>query len=298
MNWKHYIKLQIVHHQNINLLADKQWTGFRFSQSTIDLIKQINKNKLSPDEETRLLQFAVEAALSSFYKVNQYYAFDKKAIDSLLGIYRVLVMEIKEKDYAFIDFDELADVHYSRLQNWLIQNYPQAVLIYPADKAAIHPVACAEYNAITQLAALGINEQNLKEPILDIGCGKEHRLVTYLKTKGYEAWGIDREAEPNSNILKKSWFEYEYGNLRWGTIISHLSFTNHFRHHHLKSSGDHVRYAKTFIAILKSLQVGGKFHYAPDLPFIELFLDDSQYQITKLEIEQTNFYASSIERIY
>lgn len=251
-----------------------------------------------PDEETGLLQFTVEAALSSFYKVNQYYAFDKKATDSLLAVYQVLLREIKEKNYGYIEVDELAEAHYSRLQKWLLQNHPEAVLIYPADQTALLPVACAEYSATTQVAALGINEQVLKEPILDLGCGKKHHLITYLKNIGYDAYGIDREAEPNSNIFNIGWFDYEYGSMRWGTIISHLSFTNHFRHHHFKSGSDHIRYAQSFITILRSLQAGGKFYYAPDLPFIEIFLDSSQYQVTKKRIEHTAFQASCIERIF
>jgi hypothetical protein len=49
--------------------------------------------------------------------------------------------------------------------------------------------------------------------------------------------------------------------------------------------------------ILKSLKIGGRFHYAPDLPFIELYLDKQQYKIEKYEIGDFDFKTTVIKRL-
>jgi hypothetical protein len=64
-----------------------------------------------------------------------------------------------------------------------------------------------------------------------------------------------------------------------GTITSNLGFSNHFNHHHLRKDGHFIEYAKTFMDILNSLKIGGSFYYAPDLPFIEKYLDRVKYRI-------------------
>jgi hypothetical protein len=48
---------------------------------------------------------------------------------------------------------------------------------------------------------------------------------------------------------------------------------------------------------LKSLKPGGSLHYAPDLPFIEFYLDKKQYQIEKHEIGQLDFKTTVIIRL-
>jgi hypothetical protein len=63
-----------------------------------------------------------------------------------------------------------------------------------------------------------------------------------------------------------------------GTITSNLGFSNHFNHHHLRKDGHFIEYAKTFMDILNSLKIGGSFYYAPDLPFIEKYLDRSKFK--------------------
>lgn len=62
---------------------------------------------------------------------------------------------------------------------------------------------------------------------------------------------------------------------KWGTIVSNLGFSNHFNHHNLREDGNFIKYAKTYMNILYSLKPGECFHYAPDLPFIEKYLDEN-----------------------
>jgi len=49
--------------------------------------------------------------------------------------------------------------------------------------------------------------------------------------------------------------------------------------------------------ILNALKVGGNFHYAPDLPFIEQYLDKDKYQLTKRSIGNYNLCSTKIIRM-
>jgi len=59
---------------------------------------------------------------------------------------------------------------------------------------------------------------------------------------------------------------------------------------------DYVSYAKKYMEILHSLKFGGYFYYAPDLPFIEQFLDDKEFQINNFEIENLEYESTIIKR--
>ncbi|MPM45924.1 hypothetical protein SDC9_92616 [bioreactor metagenome] len=48
--------------------------------------------------------------------------------------------------------------------------------------------------------------------------------------------------------------------------------------------------------ILQSLKIGGSFHYAPDLPFIEKFLDNKCFTITKYDVDKNDFKATVVKR--
>jgi len=90
--------------------------------------------------------------------------------------------------------------------------------------------------------------------------------------------------------------KYDYGNEKWGTIVSNLGFSNHFLHHNSREDGNHIGYGKTYMNILKSLKAGGCFHYAPDLSFIEKYLDNKQFDLRKYDINEYHFRTSIIKR--
>ncbi len=57
--------------------------------------------------------------------------------------------------------------------------------------------------------------------------------------------------------------EYAYEELHWRTVISHMSFTNHFNYV-IKNDGEKTGlYMRTFREILRSLLPPGRFIYAP-----------------------------------
>ncbi len=138
---------------------------------------------------------------------------------------------------------------------------------------------CALYRPETQLSVLSLDTESLKEPILDLGCGREAKLFTYLNERNRRVVGVDRFVEPSSNRLRVDWFELPLGAPIWGTIIAHQSVSLHFLHHHLRQNPVAMEYARLMMRLLASLKVGGRLIYAPSLPFFEPLLDDREFQV-------------------
>jgi hypothetical protein len=65
----------------------------------------------------------------------------------------------------------------------------------------------------------------------------------------------------------------------WGTVIAHQSFALHFLYAHLRSTSRASRFATKYMEILYSLKRGGRFFYAPGLPFIEQHLPNSRFRV-------------------
>ena len=74
-------------------------------------------------------------------------------------------------------------------------------------------------------------------------------------------------------------------------------FSNHFNHHNLREDGNYIGYGRTYMNILNSLKVDGCFHYAPDLPFIEKYLDNNQFDLRKYEINEFDFKTTVIRKM-
>ena len=160
----------------------------------------------------------------------------------------------------------------------------------------IEPVACSEYSAALQLGILAIDPESLMQPVLDVGCRKEGNLVKFLEKQGIEVCGIDRFSFEATNLFTCDWLEFDFGRSKWGTIISNLGFSNHFNHHHLREDGHYIAYAKAYMDILHGLKPGGSFYYAPDLPFIEKYLDKEQFQVSSHAVEGVDYYASVVKK--
>lgn len=231
---------------------------------------------LTDEQLTILADYATQKSLEEFCRINQYYTFDPKATDELKGIYIQLFSAIKQQGGPDAASPQ---THYENLRQWLLKTNPFAGVIYPDMDQELEPAHCHEYSAGLQLEILRLDISTLMEPILDIGCGKLGNLVQYLRGRGFEAYGIDRFAVEKPYLIRSGWFEYDYGVSRWGTVISHLGFTNHFVHHHLRKNGDYLKYAAIYMKILASLRPGGRFYYAPSLPFIEQWLDKGRFSV-------------------
>ena len=285
------IDKQIEFNQGKNLFLDKPEL-FRFISDTVHAISIMNE--LNSNAENFLVDYATDKVLEEFCRVNQYYSFDTKSKQDLRKIYADLFTKLRSKTGPT---EEISKKHFQNLKNWLVKYNPFAEKIYSNTDQFVEPAACSEYSPGLQTEILRIDMERLMPPVLDIGCGKQGKLVHYLDSKGSDVCGIDRFSFSSGNLKTADWLEYDYGIKKWGTIISNMGFSNHFKHHHLREDGNYIKYGRTYMNILNSLKVGGCFHYAPDLPFIEKYLDNSQFDLTKHEIQGYDFMTTIIKRL-
>lgn len=265
---------------------------FKFGKETAEAIT--NMSVLTAESKHSLIDYAAEKAIEEFYRVNQYYAFNLKAKDNLRKIYAELFESFEHKTNSI---ENISKKHYKKLRTWLKENNPFAEELYSNGKEIVNPVACSEYSPELQIDILQIDISHLMHPVLDIGCGMNGHLVKYIKNLGIEVYGIDRFRFSTSSLITADWLEYDYGKEKWGTIVSNLGFSNHFNHHNLREDGNYIAYGKAYMNILKALKVNGCFHYAPDLPFIEEYLDSSQFVLRKHEINEYNFKTTILKKL-
>ena len=280
---------QIDFNRNKNII-NSDLGQFKFTNQIRSLVKtQTFKSNIHKEN---IINFLTNQVMQEFCRVNQYYSFDSLAIKKLKGIYVDLWESLNESHIMSIEMK-----HYKNLKQWLIESNKFVKNIYSNKQNCVIPVACTEYSPELQIQLLQIDLNCLKEPILDIGCGKKGNLVNYFKERGLDSFGIDRFVISEANFNNTDWLKYEYGIEKWGTIISNLGFSNHFNHHHLRVDGNYVEYAKKYMEILKALKVGGKIYYAPSLSFIEPYLDKSEFFIEQKTIDQYAITVSIITKL-
>jgi hypothetical protein len=285
------IDKQIEFNKGKNIFLDES-ALFKFLDDTVNAIS--NLDSLDYNSETILIDYATDKVLGEFCRVNQYYSFNSESKLELRSIYVDLFASIRQKKSLP---GSISAVHYQRLKDWLLKYNSFAGKVYAKAESIVETVPCSEYSPKLQLEILHIDANCLLLPVLDVGCGKQAKLVSYLEQQGIEVCGIDRFPFASGNLQTADWLEYNYGIRKWGTIISHLGFSNHFKHHNLRDDGDYIGYAKAFMNILNSLKVGGSFHYAPNLPFIEKYLDPVQYLLAEYEIEGSDFKSTVVKRL-
>jgi hypothetical protein len=163
--------------------------------------------------------------------------------------------------------------------------------------ALAQPV-CSEYRAELQLKVLAIEVPRLVEPILDLGCGEGAHLVRYLRRLGLSAWGLDRLATPAEAVRQGDWLDDDapLQPQSWGTVISHMAFSNHFQHQHLRRDGTAATYASRYMKVLEALRPGGRFFYAPSLPFFEALLPQQRYRVMRRPVAGTAMEATEVLR--
>ncbi|MBN2193010.1 MAG: class I SAM-dependent methyltransferase [Polyangiaceae bacterium] len=152
------------------------------------------------------------------------------------------------------------------------------------ETVALSDTIASEYSVALQFEVLGLDSLTLRSPVLDVGCGTSALLVHHLRNLGFEAYGLERSPTQAPFVRVGDWLQTDFGANRWGTVIAHLSFTNHFVLHHGTSEETAGEYAQTYLRLLHSLVPGGSFHYAPGVPFIESFLPAEEYSVTRREI--------------
>jgi hypothetical protein len=265
---------------------------FQFTDEIQNTISNVNNLTSLPKQF--IVNYLTDKSVRAFCRVNQYYSFDSKTKSALMDIYSDLFDAIQTRKFTI---DNLSKLHYENLKMLLQKSNPFAIKLFNDSTANVHAIPCSEYRAELQINILQININRLTQPVLDIGCGSEAHLVNHFKNNEIEAYGIDRFNFSDKNLINSDWLEYSYGEKKWGTIVSNLGFSNHFNHHNLREDGNYLQYAKTYKSILNSLKIGGQFHYAPDLPFIEKLLDNNHFYIKKYNINELNFKTTVIKRL-
>lgn len=286
------IDKQFEFNQGKNLFYHGILNSLRFSPETLNAIEKIEF--IDSDSENLLVDYLTNRAIQELCKINQYYTFDKQAQLNLRNLYVDLFANLKKSKSSI---DSITEKHYDNLIKWLQDTNSFAEKIYTSKGEMIESVACSEYSPDLQMEILQIDIDRIMEPVLDIGCGKQGSLVLCLRQKDIEAYGFDRFAYDTPVLSNSDWFEYTFEKDKWGTITSNLGFSNHFQHHHFRNDCNFIDYAKKYMDILSSLKIGGCFHYAPDLPFVEQYLDKDKYQLTKRSIGDYEFKSVKIKRL-
>jgi len=286
------IDKQIEFNKGKNLFLDKREKSLEFIKDTILSFKEIDN--INEKQEESLIDYAANKALEEFYRINQYYYFDEEAKSELKSIYAELIVMAKSR---LLKPEKIAENHYNNLEKWLLKNNSFAKEVYKNRSEQLEAVVCSQYSYQLQLEILNLDFRDIKEPILDIGCGQNARLINYLRSLKYDAFGIDRSEFDKPYLLNADWLKYDYGTYKWGTIVSNLGFSNHFVHNHLRNDSKAEDYAKTYMRILNSLKIGGSFHYAPGLEFIENYLDKNNFRLNKINLSNSTISTSIVERI-
>ena len=286
------IENQLAFNAGKNLLHEGAISSLVFTPETLAAIERFGEIDITT--ENLLIDYLTDKVLQEFCRVNQYYSFDKQNRKDLRDIYIDLFSRIRNTETTL---ELTAKIHYENLKKWLLKANSFAGKMYTPKDELVEPVACHEYSAELQLTIFQIDTDKIAGPVLDIGCGKQGNLVKHLRRSGIAAYGCDRFAESSPFLSSQDWFEFVYGRDKWGTITSNLGFSNHFNHNHLRNDGRFIEYAKTYMDILNSLKIGGSFHYAPGLPFIEKYLDQSKFRVEMQKIGNSEVKSVRIMRL-
>jgi hypothetical protein len=127
-----------------------------------------------------------------------------------------------------------------------------------------------------------VNAIELRQPILDLGCGMETTLVDKLILRGLEVFGLDQYHSTRTNIFCGNWLEFDFQQREWGTIFSHMAFSNHFNRAVVSASNIKL-FASKLNEILYSLAQGGSFVFSPSIQEIERLISSNDFFIEKYE---------------
>ncbi|MHB1293773.1 MAG: methyltransferase domain-containing protein [Anaerolineae bacterium] len=255
-----------------------------------------------------LVHLFLTATRSFLYRDNQFLSLLPEEQEELTGLYITYLSEMAEMAAQARDTRQttrrlkaVISAHLARLRVFIarLEEAHRVGEVSLIEQAAV----CAQYSPALQLEVLGATLETLRAPILDVGCGYDGALVQHLRAAGMEAYGIDRLVAPVPFLQEADWLTYRYEPETWGTVLSHLAFSNHFVFHHLYQRGRPQAYAAAYMAILGSLREGGAFYYAPGLPFIERFLLE-RYTITRHTVQlagpprdpSRDIYSTRVER--
>ncbi len=223
-----------------------------------------------------VLDVFVTSALEFTYASNQFINLDaaerqlfRKLYAAYLGQILALLQRAAGQDALQAELPALLHEHFLALRANLERFFDPELRREVEKNVILTPVVCAHYSPEFQLRLLRLAVEDLVEPVLDLGCGKQGALVQYLREQGVEAVGVDRLVDDLPGLRIADWETVRFSPGKWGTILSHMAFSHHFQFHHHYRYGRARTYARQYRAMLDALKPGGSLVYAPGLPFIE-----------------------------
>lgn len=207
---------------------------------------------------------------------NQYISLSNKTMNAVNEVYRELILNLRiqgYKEYTNEQLHKIVAEHRKKLIKAIDCNEyddPDNQLFIP----------CAEYSGNFQSQILRTDLNRLEEPIIDVGCGNKYELVRVLRSSGYsQVYGLDQYVSDDTKILCSNWFDYSFRKNTWGTVIAHMSFSNHLRRAMIDTGWNQIKYEEKYLEILESIKEGGVFIYTPSVREIENRLDSRKYEI-------------------
>lgn len=245
-------------------------------KNNLYLYQQINTNEKIQSFSGSIYNYFVSECIQN----NQYISLSNETINRINDIYINLVKKLKQISTDNYDNELIESIvinHREQLLKALSENE-----YHKCDNQLYIP--CSEYSGSFQYTLLRLNQFRLLEPVMDIGCGKEYELLKYLEHAGYkDIFGIDQYISDNNYIACTNWFDYKFEPNKWGTVIAHMSFSNHFRRSLINEDINLEKYKDKYAEILRSLQINGLFIYTPSIKQIENSINKSYYSVAYYE---------------
>jgi hypothetical protein len=198
----------------------------------------------------------------------------KEDCNKILEIYHKLIENIADFNK---DYERIALEHFTEVRNFINE--------FTTRKEV---EVTSSYTPEFILQILDVKDSELKGSSLDIGCGKNGNLVEYLSSKGMDAHGIDMECDDTEKLEQEDWLIKDYPENTYNLITSNLTFTKHFNDANSEEANDQecFEYAQSYMKILNSLKVGGKWHYVPAVTFIEELLPEDKFEVNNTFVNE------------
>ena len=232
---------------------------------------------MNTDEYGKVMDKLSKSFLTNLVKGTEGRKVTKEDCNKILEIYHKLIENIS--DYSK-DYERIALEHFTEVRNFINEYTTKQ------EQEVKNVDSKTSYSPEFLLDILAVEEHELKGKSLDIGCGKEATLVNYLNQKGLDANGLDMECEDR------------YPESTYDLITSSLTFTKHFIEANQEEANDQecIEYALSYMKILNSLKVGGKWHYVPSVTFIEELLPEDKFEVKNSFIND-NIMRTVVKRI-
>lgn len=208
---------------------------------------------------------------------NKGIGFGKEACRRILEIYDELLLEIEEGEK---ELERIREEHVKRIQKW-IQDINRDTYHKKNKNSSV------TYSPEFQLEILGVALSDITGPVLELGCGKQAKLVSYLRTHQKEAYGLDKNCDKEDYLIQQDWLEHNYEEKKYQMILSVNTFTRHFLQQHTREEGEFKEYAIVYMKLLHALQIGGTWCYTPSLTFMEELLPEEKFEVRNEFIDDT-----------